>query len=173
MITEYETVKPVLNAVAFTPIGFGKAINDRLAEIPHGKLWQRRLAMSAWEIVRDNFEDDHSRAFMLASPWGNLPPENPMTGRSAYAIFHQQRHSRPLPKGGSGMLTEALGRYIEAHGGVILPNKPVAKLIIESDKCVGVECADGSSYRAQKAVVSTIHIKQLIDMAPRNLWGQD
>jgi len=38
MIAEYETVKPLLNAVAFTPIGFGKPINDRLAEHPHGKL---------------------------------------------------------------------------------------------------------------------------------------
>ena len=173
MMDEFESVDPILQANTFSPIGFSKPVNERLAEIPHGKLWQRRLAMSAWEIIRDNFEDDHSRAFMLASPWGNLPPENPMTGRAAYAIFHQQRHSRPLPKGGSGMLTEALGRYIEAHGGVILPNKPVAKLIVESGKCVGVECADGSSYRAQKAVVSTIHIKQLIDMAPRELWGQD
>ena len=70
-------------------------------------------------------------------------------------------------------MTEALGRYIEAHGGVILPNKPVAKLIVEGGKCTGVECVDGSSYRAQKAVVSTIHIKQLVDMAPRQLWGQD
>jgi len=40
-------------------------------------------------------------------------------------------------------------------------------------KCVGVECSDGTSYRAEKAVVSTIHIKHLVDMAPRELWGQD
>ena len=37
----------------------------------------------------------------------------------------------------------------------------------------GVECSDGTSYRADKAVVSTIHIKHLVDMAPRELWGQD
>src|SRR5207245_1900749 len=40
-------------------------------------------------------------------------------------------------------------------------------------KCAGVECEDGTSYRAEKAVLSTIHIKHLIDMAPRELWGQD
>jgi phytoene dehydrogenase-like protein len=62
MIAEYESVKPILNAVTFTPIGFGKPINDRLAELPNGKLWQRRLAMSAWEILRETFEDDHCRA---------------------------------------------------------------------------------------------------------------
>jgi phytoene dehydrogenase-like protein len=173
MLTEYESVKPLLESSTFSPIGFGKPLNDRLAEHPKGKLWQRRLAMSAWQIIRDNFEDDHCRAFMLASPWGNQPPDHPVTGRSAYSSFNQQRWSRPLPKGGSGQLSEALARYIEAHGGVVLPNKPVVRLIIESGKCTGVECEDGSSYHAQKAVLSTIHIKQLIDMAPRELWTQD
>ena len=71
------------------------------------------------------------------------------------------------------MLTQALARFIEAHGGVIQVNKPVTKLVIENGKCVGVECSDGSTYRASKAVLSTIHIKQLVDMAPRDLWGED
>jgi phytoene dehydrogenase-like protein len=173
MLTDYESVKPLLEATTFSPIGFGKPLNDRLAEHPKGKLWQRRLAMSAWQIIRSNFEDEHCQAFMLASPWGNQPPDHPVTGRSAYSAFNQQRWSRPLAKGGSGQLSEALARYIEAHGGVVLPNKPVVRLVIEAGKCTGVECEDGTSYRAQKAVLSTIHIKQLIDMAPRELWTQD
>jgi len=70
-------------------------------------------------------------------------------------------------------LTEALGRFVEAHGGTILVNKWVKSLIVENGKCVGVECSDGSSYRASKAVVSTIHIKHLVDMAPKELWGDD
>src|SRR6267154_3413083 len=140
---------------------------------PTAKFWQRRLAMSHWEIIRANFVDDHCRAFMLACPWSQQPPQYPMTGRVAYGPFNQQRHSRPLPKGGSGKLTEALARFIEAHNGVILTSKPVAKLIIEGGKCTGVECLDGSAYHADKAVVSTIHIKHLVDMAPRELWGTD
>jgi phytoene dehydrogenase-like protein len=71
------------------------------------------------------------------------------------------------------MLTEALAKYIEAHDGVILTNKPITKLIVENGRCAGVECGDGSSYRAEKAVLSTIHIKHLVDMAPREMWGQD
>ncbi|HKW64387.1 MAG TPA: NAD(P)/FAD-dependent oxidoreductase [Candidatus Acidoferrum sp.] len=173
MIAEYETVKPLLNAVAFTPIGFGKPINDRLAEHPHGKLWQRRLAMSAWEIIRDTFEDDHCRAFMLGCPYSLQPAQDPMTARAAYIPLHQQRESRPLPKGGSGMLTVALARFIEAHGGTILANKWIKALIIENGKCTGVECQDGTSYRADRAVVSTIHIKHLLEMSPRELWGED
>jgi phytoene dehydrogenase-like protein len=173
MYAEFESVAPIFGAVTFAPIGFGKSLNDRLADHPKGKLWQRLAAMSCWQIIRSNFEDDHCRSFMMGCPLPVQPVIDPMTGRSAYSLFQQQRHSRPIPKGGSGALTEALARYIEAHGGVILTNKPVAKLVIENGRCAGVECADGSSYRADKAVLSTIHIKHLVDMAPHNLWGQD
>jgi phytoene dehydrogenase-like protein len=101
------------------------------------------------------------------------PPDAPVTGRLAYGTARQQHSGRPIPKGGSGALTVALSRSIEAHGGVLLTNKWVNRLIVENGKCVGVECSDGSSYRAEKAVLSTIHIKHLVDMAPRELWGQD
>jgi phytoene dehydrogenase-like protein len=174
MLAEFDAIKPVLLAASFSPIGFGKPLNDRLAEQPRGKLWQRRLAMSAWEIIRDTFEDDHCRTFMLyMSHLASEPPDSPVTGRLAYSAARQQHSGRPIPKGGSGQLTQALARFIETHGGVLHTNKWVKQLIVENGKCAGVECSDGSSYRAGKAVLSTIHIKHLVDMAPRELWGAD
>lgn len=174
MLADFEAIKPIVMGASFTPIGFGKPVNEQLGQLPRGKLWQRRMAMSAWEIIRDTFEDEHSRTFLLfMAHLAAEPPDAPVTGRLAYGAARQQHSGRPLPKGGSGVLTQALGRYIEAHGGVLLTNKWVRRLLIENGKCAGVECGDGSSYRAEKAVVSTIHIKHLVDMAPRELWGQD
>jgi len=174
MLAEFDAIKPVVMGATFTPIGLGKPLNDLLAGQPRGKLWQRRLAMSAWEIIRDTFEDEHTRVFMLfLSHLASEPADAPGTGRLAYATARQQHSGRPIPKGGSGQLTAALARFIEAHHGVLLTNKWVERLIIENGKCAGVECSDGSSYHADKAVVSTIHIKHLVDMAPRELWGQD
>lgn len=170
MMKEEESVGGIFNAVTFSPPGFGKSLNELLAAHPQGKIWQRRIAMSAWDIIRDNFEDDHCRSFLLGTPWSMQPPQYPMTGRSAYSAI---RTSRRIPKGGSGQLTQALAHFIEAHNGVILTSKTVQQLIIENGKCVGVECADGNSYRADKAVLSTIHVKHLVDMAPRELWGED
>ena len=105
------------------------------------------------------------------------PPEWPMTGRNV-GLFARlgpsKRWSWCILKGGSGVLDRNFPvRLIEDHGGVTLTNKMVQGLIVENGKCVGVECADGSSYRAEKAVLSTIHIKHLIDMAPRKLWAED
>jgi len=54
MLEEFDAIKPVFAWNEFTPIGFGKPLNDQLAQQPRGKLWQRRLAMSAWEIIRDS-----------------------------------------------------------------------------------------------------------------------
>jgi phytoene dehydrogenase-like protein len=174
MLAEFDAIKPILMSGSFTPIGFGKPLSDQLAAQPRGKLWQRRLAMSAWEIIRDTFEDEHTRTFMIyMAHLAAEPPDAPATGRLAYGTARQQHSGRPIPKGGSGELTQAIGRCVEAHGGVVLTNKWVKQLIIENKKCVGVACSDGSSYRADKAVLSTMHIKQLVDMAPRELWGQD
>ncbi|HTR38316.1 MAG TPA: NAD(P)/FAD-dependent oxidoreductase [Bryobacteraceae bacterium] len=144
------------------------------AKVPNARVWQRRMAMSGYDLVHELFVDDHIRSFHLAvGHFGGVPAGDPLTGAQAFSVIGQQLGGRPMPKGGSGMLTVALGRVLEANHAVILTNKPVARFLIEGSKCVGVECVDGSSYRAEKAVLSTIHIKHLVDMAPRELWGEE
>jgi phytoene dehydrogenase-like protein len=155
-------------------VGEYKTYRPGDANIPGGKVWQRRMAMSGYELVRELFEEEHIRSFHLAvGHFGGVPGGDPGTGGQAFALIGQQLSGRPIPKGGSGMLSVALGRVLEAHNAVVLTNKPVEQLVIEGGRCVGVRCADGSTYRAEKAVVSTIHIKHLVDMAPREMWGDE
>ena len=100
------------------------------------------------------------------------PAERPGTGTLAYSfVAGRQRNGWTIPKGGSGSLPQALRRIIEAHGGHILTNKPVSRLILEDGRCVGVESESGEQFRARHAVVSTIHIKHLVKMAPPEAWG--
>jgi phytoene dehydrogenase-like protein len=135
---------------------------------------QRLSAMSGYDAARALFESDHMRAACLScGHFGGVPGGDFGTGAQAFSLIGQVLNGRPIAKGGSGMLSVALGRYLEAHNGVILTNKPVARLVIDSGKCTGVECVDGSRYRAEKAVVSTIHVKHLVNMAPRELWGEE
>lgn len=136
--------------------------------------YERLDAMSAYDAVRAVFENDHVRAASLAvGHFGGTPGGDMATGGQAFSLINQVTAGRSIPKGGSGMLSVSLGRFIEAHDGVILTNKPVVQLIVEGGKCVGVECGDGSQYRAEKAVVSTIHVKHIVNMAPRELWGDE
>jgi phytoene dehydrogenase-like protein len=147
---------------------------DAAPKIPKAGVWQRRMAMSGYDLLCELYESDYMRrANLVCGHFGSVPGSDPNTGGQAFALAAQQLSGRVIPKGGSGTLSVALGRYIEAHGGVILTNMPVTRLVTESGKCVGVECAGGNSYRADKGIISTIHVKNLVNMAPRELWGED
>jgi phytoene dehydrogenase-like protein len=172
MALEFSAVRHILQPEdIFTPVGWQKqspaAASDKL---PPSKLavWRRRMTMRLWDALHDQFEDERTMTFVMA-PW----PVATTSYNTGIGAWPPNKPDWACPKGGSGMLAVALARCIEAHGGVILLNNPVTQLIIESGKCVGVECSDGSSYRAAKGVVSTLHIKRLVGLAPRELWGDD
>jgi phytoene dehydrogenase-like protein len=144
---------------------------DARAGSREGVFWQRLAAMTGYDAARQLWESPEMRAANLtAGHFGGVAGSDLGTGGQATSMVGHL-NGRPIPIGGSGMLTVALARFIEAHDGVVLTNKPVARLIIENNRCAGVECLDGSLYRALKGVVSTIHVKHLIEMAPRALWG--
>jgi phytoene dehydrogenase-like protein len=99
------------------------------------------------------------------------PVDRPGTGPLAYSlVFGRQRHSWTLPRGGSGALPRALAAYVAANGGTIVTGARVAGLVVERGRCVGVETADGAVHRARRAVLSTIHVKHLVEMAPASAW---
>lgn len=138
-----------------------------------GKYWRQLGELSGYDAARQLWESPHMQAANLATGHfsGNAGSDLGM-GRQAYQLITYMS-GRLIPRGGSGMLSDALGRYIEARNGVIATSKPVQELIIENGRCAGVKCVDGTGYRARKGVVSTIHIKHMINMAPREMWSDE
>lgn len=175
MLDEYEQIAPLFGRYRYTPIGWGPSLTELLAEHPQGGRWLRRQAMSAWEIVQDSFEDEHTRTFMLWMAFMTVQPvDRPGTGPLAYSlVYGRQQHSWTLPRGGSGALPAALARLIEDRGGTILTGRPVTGLVLERGRCVGVETVDGEHHLARRAVLSTIHVKHLVEMAPAEAWDAD
>jgi phytoene dehydrogenase-like protein len=170
MIADYDEAKGVFGAYRNNPIGRAPRPEDAL----DGR-WRRRLALSAWDVIRDEFEDWHTRAFMLWMAMMTVQPsDRPGTGLLAYSlVYGRQQHSWTLPRGGSAALPLALARLIEDHGGSLVTGKRVSGLVLDGARCIGVETDDGETYRARRAVLSTVHVKQLLEMAPRELWGDD
>lgn len=136
-------------------------------------LFFRRLGvLPGYEAARQLWKSPQVQAANISGGrWGGVPASDPGSGDQAYSMLTHM-NGRPMPVGGSGMLSVSLGRFVEALDGIVLTNMPVVQLMIEDNRCVGVECADGSRFRARKGVVSTIHVKHLIHMAPADLWGQ-
>jgi phytoene dehydrogenase-like protein len=175
MMADYRRIARDLGRARYTPLGFGETASAALARQSDGSRWLRRNAMSAWEIIAGEFADDHTRAFMLWMSFMTMqPPERPGTGLLAYSLaYGRQQHSWTLPRGGSAALPQALARVIRGHGGVIVTGANVTELVLERGRCAGVKTEQGELYRARKAVLSTIHIKHLIEMAPAEVWGED
>src|SRR3972149_457481 len=160
MIAEYDEVKGVFGQYRYPPIGLGPSLEDLLAQHPQGSRWLRRQAMSAWDIIRANFQDWHTRAFMLWMSFMTVQPiDRPGTGWLAYSItYGRQRHSWTMPRGGSHALPRALERLILDHGGTILTERPVVRLLVEQGRCTGVETAGGERFQARRAVLSSVHV---------------
>ncbi len=175
LIDEYDRAKAAFGAYRYTPIGWGPSLQERLGLLPDGNRWLRRQADTAWGVIRREFQDPHTRAFLLWMAFMTLqPPENAGTGPLAYSlVFGRQRFSWTLPRGGSGALPQALCRLIEEGGGTLLPGRRVTQLVLEKRRCVGVETEDGGRFLARRGVLSSIHVKHLPGLAPADAWGDD
>ena len=170
LIADYDAAKGAFGAYRNNPIGRA----PRPEEVLDGR-WRRRLASSAWDVIRTEFEEEHVRAFLL---WMAImtvqPADRPGTGALAYSlVYGRQQHSWTLPRGGSAALPLALARLIEDHGGTILCDRRVRGLVLQDGRCVGVETDDGERHLASRAVVSTVHPAHLLGMASREAWGDE
>src|SRR6201987_5776025 len=52
LLTDYDEVKSAFSGSQFTPVGFGPSLDQRLADHPRGKVWQRIRQLSPWEVIR-------------------------------------------------------------------------------------------------------------------------
>ena len=77
-----------------------------------------------------------------------------------FALWHPMYHHSGVkrPRGGSGMLTQALARMITSYGGTIATSAAVSEIVVEKGRVIGVRTADGETYTARHAVVSGAHI---------------
>ncbi len=172
LLRDWSAIAPLVSASRHEPIGWGPTLDERLAGRADAGVWRRRAALSAWDVIQHEFESEHIRAFLLWQAFMTFVSlDHPGSGLLPYGIVAaRQRRSWSIPVGGSGSLTAALLAVIEANGGTVLCDREVASLVIEGERCVGVETVGGERFDAREAVVSSIHVKHLIDMAPRDRW---
>ncbi|HEY9824840.1 MAG TPA: NAD(P)/FAD-dependent oxidoreductase, partial [Stenomitos sp.] len=60
-----------------------------------------------------------------------------------------------------GALIDALLRLVHAHGGVVLTDQSVSRVLVDDGRAVGVATANGKEYRAKRGVISNIDAKRL------------
>ena len=163
LLADWELMAPVVNrerASAPRP-------PDEVASLTRqSALGDEMLAIrnaSALDIIQERFREGHVRAFFAWIAFMTLHPlDEAETGLMAFSLVAgRQKFSWILPEGGSIRLPLALARVIEENGGTILTSKPVVRVAVEDGRATAIETADGTVYEAERAIVSSIHIKHL------------
>lgn len=75
------------------------------------------------------------------------------------SLRHEPGMARP--KGGTGALVEALVRCVQDRGGTIRTEQAVQRVLIDDGRAIGVELANGTTYRAKHGVISSLDAKRL------------
>jgi phytoene dehydrogenase-like protein len=118
----------------------------------------QNIMKSYGRLLDETFESEQVKAALAW--WGAQSGPPPTDTASAEFIgWHSMIHLKGAarPKGGSGMLTRALAKYIEAHGGTVLPNREVKKIHTAGGRAIAVETVSGEKFSC-RAVVSNAHV---------------
>ena len=150
---------PALTATLYTPpapLGASYAMMDQSRE---GRLLFNIMQKSAYEIVMNRFEHERVRLFFLRMISENLHgPEEKGTGVGVLMFLSfLEKYGIGVAVGGSGMLTEALIRCIEDHGGEVRASTPVTKVLVRDGRASGVRTEDGEEIEANEGIIGAIH----------------
>ncbi|MDQ3927527.1 MAG: NAD(P)/FAD-dependent oxidoreductase [Chloroflexota bacterium] len=119
----------------------------------------RQVLGSYDKMLDETFESPHVRSAIgwMAAQSGPPPSE---IGAGALAGAHSLYHDvgATRPRGGSGMLAQALARCLEHHGGTIRCNAPVKRVLLRVGKARGLELEGGERVEAD-LVVSGAHVQ--------------
>jgi phytoene dehydrogenase-like protein len=127
----------------------------------------RIIQSSPLSVCNELFESEEIKTWIMGMTTQIANPQN-MFGTGVYIpVMFSLMHTKPwgICIGGSRNLAEGMARFLEDHGGKIVKNTHVSKIIIEGDRATGVQLEDGTEVKAKKAVVSNTHpIMTFIDM---------
>src|SRR5947208_406269 len=163
LLADWQSLSPIVNAERENPPRPPDQVTARTQAGPLGERGLEIRRATALDVIAQRFKDEHVRAFFAWIAFMTLHPlDEPETGLQAFSLVAgRQRFSWVLPEGGSIRLPLALASVIEENGGQMLTSKAVTRIIVEGGRATGVVTADGSTYGASKAVLSSIHIRHL------------
>lgn len=107
----------------------------------------RILPMALEDFLNEWFETPLVKAAVSASALEGVSLGSKSSGTSALYLY-QNLSARKLARGGSGGVSRALAKSLEARGGSIRTGARVSRLLVESGRAVGVALESGESIRA-------------------------
>lgn len=159
--------KGVLKAFMVPPSGKNIFMEMAKGQIRDGSMFKKgeqidglqKILGSYGGVVEKSFKNPYLKTALtwFAAQSGPLPDQS-ATGDFVgwQSMLHQSGAKHP--KGGSGMLTQAMKNLIVAHGGEVLHNSPVKKIEIIEGIAKGVVTED-DRYFSSDLIVSNAHVQ--------------
>ncbi|HEY3523292.1 MAG TPA: NAD(P)/FAD-dependent oxidoreductase [Candidatus Limnocylindrales bacterium] len=173
MVEMAKFIKPILGLLPPDPTGWdpreflplaGLVRDFQRLPAREQAVFVQLMTMSSADFLDQWFETDPLKATMAASGiiGTYLGIRSPGT---AYVLLHHYMgeidgafRAWGIPKGGTGGISEAIGRAARAQGAEIRTEAPVARLLTRDGRATGVALADGEEIEAD-TVVSTADAK--------------
>ena len=156
------TLDMVTQGMYNPPASFGTtaALLDQSEE---GRDLLRSMMVSAVDICNEWFEDDRVKiALTRFASEGMIAPQTKGTGLVLFIFVPlQHKYGGAIPVGGSGMLSEALAKCIEHHGGVVKTGCAIKEFKVVDGEAKGVILESGEEILSNKALVTNFNIKQV------------
>ncbi len=130
------------------------ALDDELAKL---------RGLRPYEAVDGYFESEQMRVLLKKLIHVVQATDKPGVGALLPAFFLNLTRNG-LASGGTQRLPDTLASIVREHGGEIVMGNPVARVLLDGNKAVGVALADGTEIRARRAVVSGVSFTQLVEM---------
>lgn len=131
---------------------------------PNGVDHYRFMMQSARSWVEENFESPEMRLFFAsAGLHAGLAPDDPLGGQFGWLFVSAiQDVGCSIVEGGMHKVTQALGRVLMAHGGVIRTGVEVTAIETANGRGIGVRLANGERIAVDGPIVSNVDPRHLI-----------
>ena len=137
------------------PQGLGAMVAG-MEQTEEGLEMLRIMNTTQERIVTELFDSEQVRVALLAMGENNAMPSDLHGGGMAVPYICCLLNSGLFGMciGGSGELTKAMAKALEANGGRVVSSCAVAGVIIEGNRAAGVKLENGDTIRVNKGVVS-------------------
>lgn len=161
----WESLRPDILDALFTPFPPVRA-TARLARrlrAAGGLRMARTLVLPVRRMGEEEFRGQGGRLLLAGNALhADLAPESAGSGGFGWLMgMLGQTYGFPVPVGGSGALTEALARRLEAQGGWIRCGQRVERIVVRGGRAVGVRTAAGDAVVARRAVLADVSVPAL------------
>jgi phytoene dehydrogenase-like protein len=157
---------PLLDALftPFPPIRAGARLAYR-AGVPETMQLARMAVTPVTRLTSELFAGEAARLLVAGNAMhADVPMDGAGSGLYGWLLsMLAQDVGFPVPKGGSGKLTQAMAGRARAAGAVIETGQPVTDVIVQAGRATGIRTAGGREIHARRAVLADVDAPRLFN----------